>query len=61
MRKYDELFYKDQVNTLPFMKLMGMKLVSPAGALRPEREGERSAEASAPRPARPAPFRTQGK
>ena len=31
MRKYDELFYKDQVNTLPFMKLMGMKLVSAAG------------------------------
>ncbi|MDH3238962.1 MAG: PaaI family thioesterase [Deltaproteobacteria bacterium] len=31
MKKFDEQFYKDRVNTFPFVKLMGMKLVSSAG------------------------------
>lgn len=30
MKKFDEQFYKDRVNTFPFVKLMGMKLVSSA-------------------------------
>jgi uncharacterized protein (TIGR00369 family) len=30
MKKFDEKFYKDRVNALPFVKLMGMKLVSAA-------------------------------
>lgn len=28
MKKFDEAFYKDRVNTFPFVKLMGMKLLS---------------------------------
>jgi uncharacterized protein (TIGR00369 family) len=28
MKKFDEQFYKDRVNTFPFIKLMGMKLLS---------------------------------
>jgi len=28
MKKFDEQFYKDRVNTFPFVKLMGMKLLS---------------------------------
>ena len=28
MKKFDEEFYKDRVNTFPFVKLMGMKLLS---------------------------------
>jgi uncharacterized protein (TIGR00369 family) len=31
MKKFDEQFYKDRVNTFPFVRLMGMKLVSSAG------------------------------
>jgi len=31
MKKFDEQFHKDRVNTFPFVKLMGMKLVSSAG------------------------------
>jgi uncharacterized protein (TIGR00369 family) len=30
MRKYDEAYYKEQVNTLPFVRLMGMRLRSAA-------------------------------
>jgi acyl-CoA thioesterase len=28
MKKFDEQFYKDRVNSFPFVKLMGMKLLS---------------------------------
>ncbi len=31
MKKFDEQFYKDRLNAFPFVKLMGMKLVSSAG------------------------------
>jgi acyl-CoA thioesterase len=31
MKKFDEQFYKDRVNALPFVKLMGMKLLSSGG------------------------------
>jgi acyl-CoA thioesterase len=31
MKKFDEQFYKDRVNTFPFVKLMGMKLLSSGG------------------------------
>jgi len=31
MKKFDEKFYKDRVNALPFVKLMGMKLLSSGG------------------------------
>jgi len=31
MKKFDEQFYKDRVNAFPFVKLMGMKLLSSAG------------------------------
>jgi uncharacterized protein (TIGR00369 family) len=30
MKKFDEQFYKDRVNSFPFVKLMGMKLLSSA-------------------------------
>ena len=31
MKKFDEQFYVDRVNALPFVKLMGMKLLSSGG------------------------------
>src|SRR4030067_3779578 len=31
MKKFDEQFSKDRVNTFPFVKLMGMKLLSSGG------------------------------
>lgn len=31
MKKFDEQFYKDRVNAVPFVKLMKMKLLSSAG------------------------------
>ncbi len=31
MKKFDEGFYKEQVNALPFVRLMGMKLLSSGG------------------------------
>lgn len=31
MKAYDERFYKDRVNTFPFVKLMGMRLLSAEG------------------------------
>lgn len=31
MKKFDEQFYMDRVNALPFVKLMGMKLLSSGG------------------------------
>ncbi len=31
MKKFDEQFYKDRVNAFPFVRLMGMKLLSSAG------------------------------